>query len=204
MEVACKEGFRGRGGGHQAHMCFSSFKIECWDGEFRDSGQNTSNGSLTARCVPSTCPAFNSAGISNSSNASNSSNTSALHDVNALSWNITSAVGYSVTINVTCKRGHRAVPRGYSAPVSCAQPSWYLASCGTCDWSVSDSCQPVWCPAPGGLSVMSSSPADFAIYGQENMTVQCSDGFMPVAPVTPPTLRATAQLPSPMPTCSQI
>lgn len=172
--VNCSEGFRARGG-MLDQTCSRAFEIVCWDGYFQDPGVNASDGgvvTITARCEPSVCPPFN-----NASN-SNVTNRSALQDANALSWNVTTEVGYAVGVNVSCKPGYRAVDRGYTGQVGCSYPSWYIASCGTCGWELIQECQPVWCEAPAGPSVKLTSPANFGVYGQPNMTVVCSDGYV--------------------------
>lgn len=164
--VTCDEGFRANGGVLD-QSCSRIFEIECWDGYFRDLGVNTSGGALSVRCEPVICSPF-----------------SLLQDANAMSWSITTEVGYAVRLNVSCKPGYRAVDRGYIGPVGCSLPSWYMARCGACDWEMTKECQPVWCEAPSGSGIKLTTPANFSIYGQANMTVLCSDGYIAATLVT--------------------
>ena len=186
--VTCHEGFRGENGSING-TCFNSFQVACWDGAYRPQ--------TLARCVPSVCPRFNdllawqehkSGSASNSSSSGNQarstfvqSSAPRVHDANAASWNLTSEAGYGVGINVTCKTGYRGVPAGFTGEVLCSAPRWYVSTCGTCDWVLSMSCQPVSCAAPAGVHVKSTLPASFSRFGDPVMHILCADGHL-VAP----------------------
>ena len=157
VSATCQEGFRGEGGTTNA-TCFSTFQVDCWDGAYVPQ--------TMARCVPSVCPIFNSAHAGNASALNLSGAPPRMHDDNALSWNLTSEAGYGVAINVTCKPGHRAVSTDFNGTVMCVEPSWYVTTCGTCDWELTVSCQPVWCAAPAGSHIKSTTPVAFTRFAE--------------------------------------
>ena len=175
VSATCQEGFRGEGGTTNA-TCFSTFQVDCWDGAYVPQ--------TMARCVPSVCPIFNSAHAGNASALNLSGAPPRMHDDNALSWNLTSEAGYGVAINVTCKPGHRAVSTDFVGAVMCVEPSWYVTTCGTCDWELTVSCQPVWCAAPAGSHIKSTTPAAFTRFAEAPMLIRCADGHLVVPHAT--------------------
>ena len=118
-------------------------------------------------CIPIVCEAFNA-------------NASKLDDPMAAFWNVTSRAGYEAVVNVTCKAGHRAVPRGHDTNVSCHLQSWYVMRCGMCGWARNMECQKVTCPLPSGAHVKPSSQhlGSRVQYG-DNVSIECSTGYMP-------------------------
>ena len=101
----------------------------------------------------------------------------------ATSTNVSTPVGFKSAVNVTCKKGHRAVPRNFTGVVSCDLPTSYVISCGICGWIQPMECRQIMCVAPRGKHVQQVSQSTLALGSTvivlgSTTTVTCGIGYM--------------------------
>jgi len=97
-------------------------------------------------------------------------------------------VGHAVSIEVSCKPGHRAIAFSEASSgagvAACSLPRAYTATCNDCSYLRSQQCAPVTCSAAIANAVVrrlddgQRDVTSLATYG-EKVVVSCNEGFRP-------------------------